>query len=387
VLDLGLHPLPDDLVKIGDDRKCDEYRLEVLFCDRCKTAHQKYQLPREQLFFPEYHYRGGQTQDVLSGMEQLVDSVEDHFSVRGAYVLDIGCNDGSLLDAFRRRGAITSGIEPTDAAKEAQEKGHAVMHTFFDCQAAVDYLRHHVPPDVITFTNVFAHIEDLEELLAALRVIKAPYTRVVVENHYLGSVIDRHQFDTFYHEHLRTYSFTSFLHIAKRLDMHASNVEFPARYGGNIRVFMEPGVDEFTTTLEREETFGERLQHLNTQVAIWAAKKRSDLMGYIVRDYPAAVTPLSAVAFPTRASILIRLLHFTENHIAAVYEKEGSKKIGYYVPGTRIPIKSDREFDMYRQQSPLLNLAWHIPKEIDARWKGLGYGGEFVQVIAEEDFK
>jgi SAM-dependent methyltransferase len=393
VFDLGMHPLPDDLVKIGDDRVCAEYPLEVLFCDRCKTAHQKYQLPREQLFFPEYHYRGGQTQDVLSGMEQLVDSVEEHFSVRGARVLDVGCNDGSLLDAFRRRGVITSGIEPTDAAKEAQEKGHAVMHTFFDCQSAVDYLRHHLPPDVITFTNVFAHIEDLEELLAALRIIKAPYTRIVVENHYLGSVLDRHQFDTFYHEHLRTYSFTSFLHIALKLDMRVSTVEFPARYGGNIRVFMEPGeavhVSGEERVLAREEKFGDRLQHLNTQVAHWASKKRSKLIGYIMADYP-AVTPLSAVAFPTRASILIRLLYLNEEHIAAVYEKEGSKKIGYYVPGTRIPILSDSGGDLgiSRMAGPLLNLAWHIPEEIDKRWRGtLDYHGEFIQVIAEEDFK
>jgi hypothetical protein len=171
--------------------------------------------------------------------------------------------------------------------------------------------------------------------------------------------------------------------------MHVSTVEFPARYGGNIRVFMEPGeaieVKGGREIFDREDKFGEHLQHLNTQVAHWAAKKRSELVGYIMADYP-AVTPLSAVAFPTRASILIRLLHFSENHIAAVYEKEGSKKIGYYVPGTRIPIVSDSMFDVFASHPPLLNLAWHIPKEIEKRWFELGYEGEFIQVISEDDF-
>jgi SAM-dependent methyltransferase len=297
-------------------------------------------------------------------------------------VLDVGCNDGSLLDAFRKRGAITTGMDPTDAVKEARAKGHSVEQVFFDCQTAVDYLRHQEPPDIITFTNVFAHIEDLEELLSALRVVKAPYTRIVVENHYLGSVLDRHQFDTFYHEHLRTYCLTSFYHIAKRLDLHVSTVEFPVRYGGNIRVFMEPGEathvkgEEIVST--REDMFGQRLRDLDMEVKQWQENKRNELEQYL---------PINAVAFPTRASILIRLLNFGGLDISAVYEKEGSKKIGYYVPGTRIPIKSDREFDMYWQQSPLLNLAWHIPKEIDARWKSLGYGGKFIQVIVEDDFK
>ena len=120
VINLGKHPLPDDLVKIGDDRQPEEYPVEVLFCDTCKTAHQRFQIPREQLFPRTYHYRARQTQDVLDGMAQLVDSIAKKRSLAGLKVLDIGCNDGSLLTEFRRRGADTYGIEPTDAAADAR---------------------------------------------------------------------------------------------------------------------------------------------------------------------------------------------------------------------------------------------------------------------------
>ena len=90
--------------------------------------------------------------------------------------------------------------------------------------------------DVITFTNVFAHIEDLPALLSALALLMGEDTILVVENHYLGAVLAKNQFDTFYHEHPRTYSLTSFVHIASSLGRAVAAVEFPSRYGGNIRV-------------------------------------------------------------------------------------------------------------------------------------------------------
>ena len=96
----------------------------------------------------------------------------------------------------------------------------------------------HGKPDFITFTNVFAHIEDLQEVLRSLKKLMSEDTVIVIENHYLGSVLDGNQFDTFYHEHPRTYSYGSFVRMASTLGTQIAGVEFPSRYGGNIRVFL-----------------------------------------------------------------------------------------------------------------------------------------------------
>ena len=67
VLDLGVHPMCDDLIPVGSTRICHEYPIEILHCERCSTAHQRFQIPKEELFPQTYHYRSRFTADVLSG--------------------------------------------------------------------------------------------------------------------------------------------------------------------------------------------------------------------------------------------------------------------------------------------------------------------------------
>lgn len=385
VLDLGAHPMCDDLVPIGDSRICDEYPIEILFCGECSTAHQRFQVPKHQLFPDSYHYRARHTADVLNGMADLVAECDSRLGrLEGKRVLDIGCNDGSLLSAFRARGAKTFGIEPTGAAADAAGEGHAVTQAFFDSDIAVGFVAAHGHPDIVTFTNVFAHIEDLNGVLTALQTIMSDTTVLVVENHYLGSVLEGGQFDTFYHEHPRTYSFRSFDRIARSLGREVLHVEFPKRYGGNIRVMIGRGAADRSSLEEifqREAGFGEGLDQLAADVEIWRIRKKMQI-GSLVSRWG----PLPAKAFPGRSAISIKLLDLDESSIQRVFEKPGSQKIGHYIPGTRIPIVSDDEFDPAQHKGPVLNLAWHIAKEIGIYMQGRGFAGDLVHIISPDDF-
>jgi hypothetical protein len=378
-MNLGSHPLPDDLVPVGDTRRATLYPIEVLFCDDCKTAHQRFPVAKQLLFPPQYHYRAHQTMDVLNGMKQLVQAINVDSSVAGLNVLDVGCNDGSLLNVFRTFDAVTYGIEPTDAAIEAHANGHVVIKDFLDPRSARNFVAKYGHPDIITFTNVFAHIENLDDLLDSLMILKKSSTRIVIENHYLGSVLERHQFDTFYHEHPRTYSYTSFTRIARTLGMQIAAVAFPVRYGGNIRVTLKTGrgIGD-KPLLDRELDFKARLEKLGSQVEDW---KTSTL-----KRVP---WPVDAAAFPGRAAIAIRLLGLNHHQIPYVYEKPGSNKIGYYAPGTRIPIVSDATYpwEASTPDTTVLNMAWHIPAEIEERWRKLGFKGRFIQSVTETDFR
>jgi hypothetical protein len=390
VLNLGAHPMCDDLVAINDARVCLEYPIEILYCEVCRTAHQRYQVPKRELFPSTYHYRSRFTADVLQGMADLVQSCEDRFgSLDGRRVVDVGCNDGSLLEAFRKKGAATFGVEPTDAWKDAADRGHITINGFLSEAVAAELVKACGHPDFVTFTNVFAHIENLVEVLASLRCLMAPHTVLVVENHYLGAVFARNQFDTFYHEHPRTYSYESFVHIAKTLGVELLDVEFPSRYGGNIRVFLgNPtkgqlgATTDRTPIVEREAQFAADFAALRTNVERWKASKLR-----VIADLVRTHGPLRAKAFPGRAAILVKLLGLDTTSIAAVFEKPGSLKVGHYLPGTRIPIRSDDDlFALPDQSAPILNLAWHIPGEIREYLTAHGYTGRVVDIMSENDF-
>lgn len=385
VLDLGKHPMCDDLVPIGDNRVCELYPIEILYCPTCMTAHQKFQIPKHILFPSTYHYRARHTADVLSGMQQLVDTCKEVIGdLQGKKVLDIGCNDGSLLTKFRDAGATTFGIEPTGAWTDAADAGHKVMNRFLDSKSSQDFVGQFGQPDIITFTNVFAHIEDLGEVIRSLKTLTHANTVIVVENHYLGAVLDKRQFDTFYHEHPRTYSYTSFTHIAESLGMKVQHVEFPQRYGGNIRVFMssDPKLKQHHRYAELnsvEQSFGDRLTALAKQINHWRDKKKQEITSEVNR-----AGLLVGKAFPGRAAIPIKLLDLDETTFSAVYEKPLSGKIGHYVPGTRIPILSDDTLPT--NSDPIINLAWHISSEINSYMRGKGYSGRIIDIIAADDF-
>jgi SAM-dependent methyltransferase len=379
-INLGLHPMCDDLIKIGDERKNEEYPIEIVFCDNCKTAHQKYQIPKRILFPSDYHYRARFTGDVLKGMKELVNNLETKYgSLKGKNILDIGCNDGSLLDFFAEKGATTFGVEPTSAHYDAAQKGHYIVNAYF----GRDVAENHIKPDIISFTNVFAHIEDLNDLLNNLKLLMEDKTLLVIENHYLGAVLEKNQFDTFYHEHPRTYSLTSFFHIAKKLGKQVISVDFPSRYNGNIRVVIgNPTIygtldmSEVASILQTEAHFSEELSVMNLEIQRWKTNKQAEVLRAFAK-YGA----LEAKAFPGRAAIPIKLLDLTEDHIKCCYEKPGSLKLGYKVPGTKIPIISDEEMGDLSTKECILNLAWHIGEEIETYLRDKGFKGELINII------
>ena len=370
VLDMGMHPLCDDLIPVESDEVCAEHPIDIIYCNECFTAFQNYEVDKTLLFPQSYHYRARMTGSVLAGMKDFVSSAEEKLGdLNGKLVLDIGCNDGSLLNFFEEKGCKTVGIEPTAAAHDSR---HTTINAFFDEKSAKEFLESFGFPDIITFTNVFAHINNLPELLENLKMIIGDQTNIVIENHYLGAVLKTDQFDTFYHEHPRTYSQRSFEFISKNLGLHLMDAQYVSRYGGNIRVFMGKDGEAIPSSKDRESVFFSQFDQMNTNIKHWQKETKA-----WIEDYVANNGKIRAKAFPGRAAIMIKMLDLDENHISAVYEIIGSIKVQHYVPGTRIVILPEAElYSLEDQNQPILNLAWHLPVEVRNNLKKNGYTGE-----------
>jgi SAM-dependent methyltransferase len=386
VLNLGKHPLCDDLIKVGNNKKNKLYKIEVMFCKKCITAYQKYQVPKKKLFPPNYHYRSKFTKDVISGMKDVVEkSKKICGNLKNKVVLDVGCNDGSLLNFFKKEKSITVGIEPTNSANEARAKGHKIYKSYINTKTVTNLKKNYPKIDIITFTNVFAHIEDLRKLLQNLKKLLSKETILIIENHYLGSVIQKRQFDTFYHEHPRTYSLKSFIEISKLLGTNLINYNFPKRYGGNIRVIFSNKTKKkisFQKITKYEKQFFIKIKKINKDISKWK-KNKINVINNLVKKFGA----LPAKGFPGRAAILIQILNLDKQHISAIYEQAKSNKVGNYAPGTKIPIISDKKLKKINKNIPIINLAWHISKEIKTYLKKNLIKNKVIDILCQQDFR
>tara|TARA_B100000035_G_C21016546_1_gene562115 strand:+ start:719 stop:1936 length:1218 start_codon:yes stop_codon:yes gene_type:complete len=386
-LDLGNQPLCDDLKIKPNNNKF--YKLKIIFCKNCLTAFQKYNINKRVLFPTNYHYRSANTNDVIEGMKDLVLKVSKIKNLKNKKVLDIGCNDGSLLDIFRKRGCKTFGVEPTGAYKQAKKKGHYIFNKYIDLKSSEIIKKKIGEIDVITFTNVFAHIENFKELINSLKKLISQNTLIVIENHYLCEVIKKNQFDTFYHEHPRTYSLNSFYCISKLLNFNIRSYNFVKRYNGNLRIFLEKKEnkkinEKLSRDLKKEKKIIKKINQFQRKINKWKIQKK-----IFLKDLCKKYGPLPAKAFPGRASIIINLLKLNNKYISFIYEKNYSLKINKFVPGTDIRILQEKKFSQYSGNSKILiNFAWHISKEIkNYMKKKFNYKGQIIDIISQKDFK
>lgn len=381
ILDLGLHPLPDDLVSFDSDVEVAQYHQRIVLCEVCLTAHQTIPVSKEKLFKTDYHYRAALTGSVISGMTDLVEQSIKSINTQDKKftVLDIGCNDGSLLGIFKKNYLCTTiGVDPTSSIFESGDKIDFKFNEYFS-RSTVDKIKSISSKiDLITFTNVFAHIENLAELINNIKLLITDKTTVIIENHYLGSILEKSQFDSFYHEHPRTYSLKSFEFISENLGLNITDIKFPSRYGGNIRVTMNS--NKISQELERYK----KLEHdsinafklLQNTFSNWKIQSKPVFESLLKHG------PVYGKALPARAVMLINSLGIDDNAMPVVFEQPNSPKVGKYVPGSKIKILSDKDL-LKINPKIIIVWAWHIIDEVVDNLKALNFQGEIWSPLPE----
>ncbi len=384
---LGEFPIADDLSKTRQEAMGRElFPIAISLCDNCLTINQLIRLENHVLFADNYHYRANLTADVVNGMNSLLQEVDSILPLRNKSILDVGTNDGSLLDlALQYEPRLTIGVEPTNAIQDNKCDEHIKYKDYFTDTLAEQIIKQAGTLDVIVFTNVFAHIDPFSELMRAVLSAMTDETLLVIENHYLGSVLQNHQFDTFYHEHPRTYSLTSFKEIAARFNLHLEHASFPERYGGNIRVFMRKSGGgkkisrEIQSQLEREQaTLESQYRQLLKSISDW----RNDITEKL-SSLQSQSLPYFFRTLPARSSILLGLIPEHLVRGVPVCEKLGSKKIGLFVPRTGNEIVDvDNCPLVHDPNATCVNLSWHISQEIRADMQSRGFAGKFLDILS-----
>jgi SAM-dependent methyltransferase len=360
---------------------------ELLWCPECTLTQLGYIADPSLVFPPDYPYTSGTTKILRENFANLYVNVQSLMHLTSAsFVIDIGSNDGTLLKNFVDGGHRVLGIEPSLAAKLAEEKGVKTMMTFFGTDATDRVLKEYEKADIITAANVFAHILDPNSVTANIVRLLKDDGIFVSESHYLLDLIRGLQYDTIYHEHLRYYSLHSIRYLLERNGCTIFNVERIPTHGGSIRVYSQKGtrfpIDPSVASLLKEE------EDAGLTRDTWISDFRRrvtrskialhELLAPLVRDGK----NIHGIGAPSRASTLVNYVGFGSDMLSAVLEIAGSKKIGFFMPGTDIPV--DDEKRLYDEQPDYaLLLSWHIADELMPNLKKRGFKGDFIIPLPE----
>jgi hypothetical protein len=340
------------------------------------------------IYFPEYPYRSGLSEPLVEYQRTLATDIVSRCAVPpGSLCVDIGSNDGTLLSHLKGLGYRTLGIEPTNIAAIAEaENGIETIQRFFTTELGREIARDYGRAHVVTMTNVFAHMSQLGDVLRGICELLRDDGVFVTESHYLLDVLERNQFDTIYHEHLRTYSVKALVRLFPYYGLELFHVERATRYGGNIRAFVaRRGTREVTPSvaahLEHEEVIGLH------QPGTWAAFRtrvddiRDRFMEFMYTTHRRGER-VAGYSCPGRATPLLNYFGIDAGTLPYIGELPDSLKLNKFVPGVHVPIVSS---DRLRDEQPdyVIVFAWHYADAIRARLRREGVTSRIVTILPD----
>src|SRR5439155_18715861 len=221
VLFLGYLPPVNAMAPIGSrPEEQPAYPAQLLRCPQCTLVQLGLVVDPHILFPPTYPYTSGTAKILRDNFAELYKETRSLFDLRRQdLVVDIGSNDGTLLANFSQGGHRVHGIEPTNTAHRAVERGIPTLISYFQRAAVQEVVAANGLARIVTATNVFAHIEDIHEVVECILALLEDGGIFISESHYLLSLLETLQYDTIYHEHLRYYSLTSLKHLLERHGM------------------------------------------------------------------------------------------------------------------------------------------------------------------------
>ena len=388
VLFLGYIPPVNTMPDIGSvPVEQPAYPLEMLRCDGCGHVQIGLEVSPEVLFPYSYPYLSGTTRILRENFADLFAESRALIGLKpGAFVVDVGSNDGTLLRNFADGGCRVLGIEPSQAGEVARREGVETLTAYFDRAVADKVRAGHGPAHMVTAANVFAHISDPHAVVDAIASLLAPDGVFVNESHYLLSLVETLQYDTIYHEHLRYYHLGAMMRLLSPHGLEVFHVKPIPTHGGSIRVYaaragMRPRQPSVAKQLAVEDAAGITDGSALTTFRRRVVQSKLDLHA-LLAPLRAEGARIHGIGAPSRASTLINYAGLDDGILDCVLEVSSSHKLGKYIPGTRIPVLDEKKLFEDQPEYALL-LSWHIADELMPILRRKGFRGKFIVPLPE----
>ncbi|MBK69575.1 MAG: hypothetical protein CMF54_07285 [Legionellales bacterium] len=382
-LSLGYQPLANSFLKKNQIKFELKYPLELCFCKKCKLS-QLSVVVNPKLIFSSYDYLSSSSKALKNHYKNLVSYLEkkNKLSINST-VLDVGCNDGILLTNYSKKISNIVGIEPSDAFKRIKDKRINIINSFFDKKAAKIYLRKFKKANIITITNVLAHVHKVNELIANIKKVLDKNGKLIIEVPYILDMLKKSTFDLIYHEHLSYFNIHSLRYLLEKNNLRIidlKKINFGAS-GPSLRVvashknndFEEnknikklikleklQKIDQFNTYLKFSHNVNKKIYKLRNKLLNLHKKKNL----------------LACYTAPAKGNTLLNALKLKKDLFEFVTENN-SRKLNKYTPGTHLKIVSDNKLIKLKIKYALL-LSWNYKKFFLKNSEFIKKGGKFI---------
>ena len=391
ILSLGLQ-YPSNFIELNSipDKK-EKIPLELIFCEKkdCGLLQLKHTASRKSLY-KEYWFRSGLNEKMVDALKDITKSVEKRISLsENDIVLDIGCNDGTLLRSYQSKVRLV-GFEPaSNLVNEASKDTDLIINNFFSFFEFVQ----HFPNErikVITSVAMFYDLEDPNSFVSDIVNCLDQDGIWVIQMAYLIPMLELNAFDNIVHEHLEYWSLKSVKRLLEEYGLEIFDVELNDVYGGSFRIFVKTkkngkiniqnSVDEF---LKKEDEFGLEKKETYLDFANRVNSLKNKLNDFIKEEISNGKS-IYAYGASTKGNTLLQFYNLNNKLISKAADRD-SKKFGKMTIGSNIPVISEEQA---RDEKPdyFLVLPWHLVDFFKERENAfLKNGGKFI--VPLPDFK
>jgi 2-polyprenyl-3-methyl-5-hydroxy-6-metoxy-1,4-benzoquinol methylase len=360
------------------------YPLHAYVCESCFLVQlEEFVGPTE--IFSDYAYFSSYSDSWVAHAGRYADLMCERWGLGAkSKVIEIASNDGYLLQHFVKKGVPVLGVEPAaNVAKVAIERGVPSTVRFFGRNTARELLAEGWQPDLLLGNNVLAHVPDLNDFVAGMKILLGPRGVITMEFPHLYRLMLENQFDTIYHEHFSYFSFVTVERVFAAHGLTLFDVEELRTHGGSLRIYARHTedvskpvgervlelrrreIDEGFETLEKYSDFAEQVKETKRRILTFLIEAKR--AGKSIAGYGA----------PGKGNTLLNYCGIRTDFLDYTVDRSPHKQ-GKYTPGTHIPILSP---DQIRATRPdyLFILPWNLADEITAQCAYIReWGGRFV---------
>lgn len=375
LIDLGPQPLAGGFLAAEESAKLRErtFPLPIHVCQKCGLVQTTYVIPSDTLF-DNYFFSSSTVDYLVRHFSEYANWIKENLNPE--FVVEFGCNDGILLLPLERIGIRTCGVDISHNITElAREKGLNVITGYFNTDTACRIREKHGAADIVTGSNAFPHNDHPEEILKAAEEILKDDGHICLEVMYAGSLLEKLQWDSMYHEHLSYFCLTTLDVLLKRFGFHAVHAEIVPMHAGSLRVVgaknSNEAADHTVTALLSKEKEMDLTEVENWRKFAATVKRQIAVVGEVVSTL-AKNKRIWGYGAAGRATMWVNACKM--NYLEAMVDAS-PLRAGRLMPGTHTPIVFPEALRM-NPPDYILVTAWNYFETI--RHKESWYDGIWI---------